>query len=90
LQDFLFYKLGVLQAETPSRKASKLVIVGLYSMAKQAGDVFIEGSFDNLSFYKMGKVYYMRKKSPLMGSDSGRINYLRGPAELQQQVCRRK
>jgi hypothetical protein len=33
-------------------------------MAKQAGDVFIEGSFDNLSFYKMGKVYYMRKKSP--------------------------
>lgn len=36
-------------------------------MAKQAGDYFIEGTFDDLTFYKMDGVYYVRMKSSLTG-----------------------
>lgn len=34
-------------------------------MAKQAGEFFIEGSFDDLCFYKMDGKYYVRMKSSL-------------------------
>lgn len=34
-------------------------------MAKQAGSLFIEGTIDDLSFYKMGGMYYVRLKSCL-------------------------
>jgi hypothetical protein len=36
-------------------------------MAKQAGDIFIEGTIDDLSFYKMDGKYYVRMKSSLTG-----------------------
>jgi hypothetical protein len=34
-------------------------------MAKQAGDFFIEGTIDDLTFYKMDGKYYVRMKSSL-------------------------
>jgi len=34
-------------------------------MAKQAGDFFIEGSIDDLTYYKMNGTYYVRQKSSL-------------------------
>lgn len=34
-------------------------------MAKQAGEIFIEGSFDDLCFYKMDGKYYVRRRSSL-------------------------
>ncbi len=34
-------------------------------MPKQAGEFFIEGSFDDLCFYKMDRTYYVRMKSSL-------------------------
>jgi hypothetical protein len=36
-------------------------------MAKQAGDIFITGTIDDLCFYKMEEVYYVRLKSSLTG-----------------------
>src|SRR5690242_7013680 len=36
-------------------------------MAKQAGDFFIEGTFDDLTFYKMCGAYYVRMKTSLTG-----------------------
>jgi hypothetical protein len=36
-------------------------------MAKQAGDYFIEGTFDDLTFYKMCGRYYVRMKTSLTG-----------------------
>lgn len=36
-------------------------------MAKQAGDYFIEGTIDDLTFYKMEGKYYVRMKSSLTG-----------------------
>jgi hypothetical protein len=36
-------------------------------MAKQAGDIFITGTIDDLCFYKMDVVYYVRLKSSLTG-----------------------
>lgn len=36
-------------------------------MAKQAGDYFIEGTIDDLTFYKMCGAYYVRMKTPLTG-----------------------
>ena len=36
-------------------------------MAKQAGNIFIEGTLDDLTFYKMDGVYYVRMKSSLTG-----------------------
>ena len=36
-------------------------------MAKQAGDIKIIGTVDDLCFYKMDEVYYVRMKSSLMG-----------------------
>lgn len=36
-------------------------------MAKQAGTIFIEGTLDDLTFYKMMGVYYVRMKSSLTG-----------------------
>jgi hypothetical protein len=36
-------------------------------MAKQAGYVFIEGTIDDVTFYKMCGVYYVRMKSSLTG-----------------------
>lgn len=34
-------------------------------MAKQAGEIFIEGSFDDLCFYRLEGKYYVRRKSSL-------------------------
>jgi hypothetical protein len=34
-------------------------------MARQAGDIFIEGTIDDLTFYKMEGVYLVREKSSL-------------------------
>ena len=34
-------------------------------MARQAGDIFIEGTIDDLTFYKMEGKYYVRTKSSL-------------------------
>jgi hypothetical protein len=34
-------------------------------MAKQAGDLFIEGTLDDLTFYKMNGTYYVRMKTSL-------------------------
>jgi len=34
-------------------------------MAKQAGDLFIEGTLDDLTFYKMNGIYYVRMKTSL-------------------------
>ena len=34
-------------------------------MARQAGTIFIEGTLDDLTFYKMDGVYYVRMKSSL-------------------------
>jgi hypothetical protein len=34
-------------------------------MAKQAGDIFIEGTIDDLTYYKMEGRYYVRMKSSL-------------------------
>src|SRR5438270_2072735 len=34
-------------------------------MAKQVGHIFIEGTLDDLTYYKMDGVYYVRKKSSL-------------------------
>lgn len=36
-------------------------------MAKQAGTIFIEGTLDDLTFYKMDGLYYVRMKSSLTG-----------------------
>jgi hypothetical protein len=36
-------------------------------MAKQAGELFIEGTIDDLTFYKMDGKYYLRMKSSLTG-----------------------
>ena len=36
-------------------------------MAKQAGNIFIEGTIDELTFYKMDGVHYIRMKSCLTG-----------------------
>jgi hypothetical protein len=36
-------------------------------MAKQAGDIFITGTIDDLCFYKMDAEYYVRMKSSLTG-----------------------
>jgi hypothetical protein len=36
-------------------------------MAKQAGDIFIEGTIDDLTFYKMCGKYYVRMKTSLTG-----------------------
>jgi hypothetical protein len=36
-------------------------------MAKQAGDIFIVGTVDDLCFYKMNEKYYVRMKSSLTG-----------------------
>jgi hypothetical protein len=36
-------------------------------MAKQAGDIFITGTIDDLCFYKMDGAYYVRLKSSLTG-----------------------
>lgn len=36
-------------------------------MARQAGEFFIEGTIDDLTFYKMGGEYYVRMKSSLTG-----------------------
>lgn len=36
-------------------------------MAKQAGEIFIEGTIDELTFYKMEGAYYVRIKSSLTG-----------------------
>ncbi|HWI92166.1 MAG TPA: hypothetical protein VNT20_12875 [Flavisolibacter sp.] len=36
-------------------------------MAKQAGNFFIDGTIDDLTFYKMYGVYYVRMKSSLTG-----------------------
>jgi hypothetical protein len=36
-------------------------------MAKQAGDYFIEGTIDDLTYYKMEGKYYVRMKSSLTG-----------------------
>ena len=36
-------------------------------MAKQAGDIFIEGTIDDLTYYKMYGKYYVRMKSSLTG-----------------------
>ena len=36
-------------------------------MAKQAGDIFIKGTIDDLCFYKMDGKYYVRMKSSLSG-----------------------
>jgi hypothetical protein len=36
-------------------------------MAKQAGEIFIRGTIDDLCFYKMDGVYYVRLKSSLTG-----------------------
>jgi hypothetical protein len=47
-----------------------LQIISLFNylfMAKQAGDYFIEGTFDDLTFYKMCGDYYVRMKSSLTG-----------------------
>lgn len=37
-------------------------------MAKQAGDIKLIGCIQNLQFYKMGDMHYVRKKSSLTGS----------------------
>jgi hypothetical protein len=44
-------------------------MAGLYLsfMAKQTGDLFIEGTIEDLSFYKMEGAYYVRMKSSLTG-----------------------
>jgi hypothetical protein len=34
-------------------------------MAKQVGHIFIQGTLDDLTYYKMDGVYYVRKKSSL-------------------------
>jgi hypothetical protein len=47
-----------------------LQIISLFNylfMAKQAGDYFIEGTFDDLTFYKMCGRYYVRMKTSLTG-----------------------
>lgn len=41
--------------------------ISFVTMAKQAGDIFIEGSFGDLTFYKMEGKYYVRTKSSLTG-----------------------
>jgi hypothetical protein len=54
-------------------------------MAKQAGDFFIEGTIDDLTFYKMDGGYYVRMKSSLTGK-----KFWRGKAfERSRESCRR-
>jgi hypothetical protein len=46
-------------------------------MAKQAGAIFIEGSFDDLCFYRMDGKYYVRMKAPLVPKRFGSIRHLK-------------
>jgi len=54
-------------------------------MAKQAGSVFIEGCFDDLTFYKMDGKYYVRMKSSL----SSRKFWKNKAFERSRQSCKR-
>jgi hypothetical protein len=47
-------------------------------MAKQAGDFFITGTIDDLCFYKMDGVYYVRMKSSLTGKKFWKNNAFEG------------
>jgi hypothetical protein len=53
-------------------------------MARQAGNIFIEGIIDDLSFYRMDGKYYVRLKSSLTGKKFGRVK----PLQDQEKAVR--
>ena len=54
-------------------------------MARQAGNIFIEGIIDDLSFYRMDGKYYVRMKSSLTG-----VRFWKAKAfERSRESCRR-
>jgi hypothetical protein len=54
-------------------------------MAKQSGEVFIEGTIDDLTFYKMDGLYYVRMKSSLSSKQ-----FWKGKAfERSRESCKR-
>jgi hypothetical protein len=62
-----------------------LEIVFCLLMAKQAGDFFIEGTIDDLTYYKMEGKYYVRMKSSL----TGKKFWKRKAFERSRQSCKR-
>jgi hypothetical protein len=54
-------------------------------MAKQAGTIFIEGTIDDLTFYKMEGRYYVRMKSSLTGKKFWRSKAF----ERSRESCKR-
>lgn len=51
-------------------------------MAKQAGDIKLRGTIQNITFYPIGEEYYARKKSSLDGKRFGRTLLLRGAGRV--------
>lgn len=55
-------------------------------MAKQTGNIFIEGTIDDLCFYKMDGKYYVRMKSSLSGKTFWRHKAFEGSRKSALQL----
>jgi hypothetical protein len=65
-----------------------LIVFILAVMAKQAGDIKITGTVDDVSFYKMQGVYYVRRKSSLTGKKFWKDKAFEGSRESCSRFAR--
>jgi hypothetical protein len=65
-----------------------LIVFILAVMAKQAGDIKITGTVDDVSFYKMQGAYYVRRKSSLTGKKFWKDKAFEGSRESCSRFAR--